>query len=70
MQNDINHYQSCESYDDFHAVMTYTFGELLDVPGGVDWNNARMVMARPLPMMTRNTRAAARKSKTVSMTGS
>ncbi len=40
MQNDINHYQPCESYDDFHGVMTYTFGELLDVPGGVDWNNA------------------------------
>lgn len=40
MQNDINHYQPCESRDDFHGVMTYTFGELLDVPGGVDWNNA------------------------------
>lgn len=39
MQNDITHYQPCESYDDFHGVMTYTFGELLDVPGGVDWNN-------------------------------
>ena len=40
MQNDINSYQPCESRDDFHGVMTYTFGELLDVPGGVDWNNA------------------------------
>jgi len=40
MQNDIDHYQPCESYDDFHGVMTYTFGELLDTPGGVDWNNA------------------------------
>ena len=40
MQNDINPYQPCESHDDFHGVMTYTFGELLDVPGGVDWNNA------------------------------
>lgn len=40
MQNDINHYQPCESRDDFHGVMTYTFGELLDVPGGVDWGNA------------------------------
>lgn len=40
MQNDINHYQPCESRDDFHSVMTYTFGELLDVPGGVDWDNA------------------------------
>ena len=39
MQNDINYYQPCESRDDFHGVMTYTFGELLDVPGGVDWNN-------------------------------
>ena len=40
MQNDINRYQPCDSRDDFHGVMTYTFGELLDVPGGVDWNNA------------------------------
>lgn len=40
MQNDINHYQPCESRDDFHGMMTYTFGELLDVPGGVDWGNA------------------------------
>lgn len=40
MQNDINPYQPCESRDDFHGVMTYTFGELLDVPGGVDWANA------------------------------
>lgn len=40
MQNDINHYQPCEPRDDFHGVMTYTFGELLDVPGGVDWDNA------------------------------
>ena len=39
MQNDINHYQPCESRDDFHGVMTYTFGELLDVPGGVDWDS-------------------------------
>nr|DAF34351.1 MAG TPA: portal protein [Bacteriophage sp.] len=39
MQNDITHYQPCESYDDFHGVMTYTFGELLNVPGGVDWTN-------------------------------
>lgn len=39
IQNDINHYQPCESYDDFHGVMTYTFGELLDMPGGVDWDN-------------------------------
>lgn len=39
MQNDINPYQPCESHDDFHGVMTYTFGELLDVPGGIDWNN-------------------------------
>lgn len=39
IQNDINYYQPCESRDDFHGVMTYTFGELLDVPGGVDWNN-------------------------------
>lgn len=40
MQNDINHYQPCEPRDDFHGVMTYTFGELLDVPGGVDWATA------------------------------
>lgn len=40
MQNDINHYQPCEPHDEFHGVMTYTFGELLDVPGGVDWDNA------------------------------
>lgn len=40
MQNDINHYQPCESYDEFHGVMTYTFGELLDVPGGVDWKSS------------------------------
>lgn len=39
-QNDINYYQPCESRDDFHGVMTYTFGELLDVPGGVNWNSA------------------------------
>lgn len=39
MQNNINPYQPCESRDDFHGVMTYTFGELLDVPGGIDWNN-------------------------------
>ena len=39
MQNDINHYQPYESRDDFHGVMTYTFGELLDIPGGVDWDN-------------------------------
>ena len=39
-QNDIDYYQPCESRDDFHGVMTYTFGELLDVPGGVDWDNA------------------------------
>ena len=40
VQNDIDYYQPCESRDDFHGVMTYTFGELLDVPGGVDWDNA------------------------------
>jgi hypothetical protein len=40
VQNDIDYYQPCESRDDFHSVMTYTFGELLDVPGGVDWDNA------------------------------
>lgn len=40
MQNDIDSYQPCESRDEFHGVMTYTFGELLDVPGGVDWDNA------------------------------
>lgn len=40
MQNDIDYYQPCESRDDFHGVMTYTFGELLDVPDGVDWDNA------------------------------
>jgi hypothetical protein len=39
MQNDIDSYQPCESHDEFHGVMTYTFGELLDVPGGVDWDN-------------------------------
>ena len=39
LQNDINYYQPCESRDEFHGAMTYTFGELLDVPGGVDWNN-------------------------------
>lgn len=40
MPNDIDSYQPCESRDEFHGVMTYTFGELLDVPGGVDWDNA------------------------------
>lgn len=40
MQNDIDYYQPCESRDDFYSVMTYAFGELLDVPGGVDWDNA------------------------------
>lgn len=38
MQNDINPYQPCEQSDEFHAAMTYTLGELLDTPGGINWN--------------------------------
>ncbi len=35
----IRRYEPCEETPDYQSITTYTMGELIDTPGGIDWQN-------------------------------